>query len=200
MCLASALGIVLSVAALKFKTVNLLLKIVSPIPKTVFLPIVMLFFGIGEVSKLTFLLLFTLFPLCEAFKTTFLNTDRDTFFLCKKAGMSKMHLFADTVLLPSVPDILTALGHSFASAFAVLMLAESFGTLKGLGFFMLDCFLKMKYLKMFLAVLISATLGSLIPLIFEKTALLLCPWRKNAVFSRDTYIVSGQNNKEQTKV
>ncbi len=177
MLFSSMLAIGFSLAAIKFKTANAVLKLLSPIPKPLFLPIVMLIFGIGEASKIVFLLLYTIFQLTSEFKSAFLGFDRETYFLYKKQGMKNPLLFFEAVFLPAVPYLFTSLCHSFSSSFAMLILIESFGTLKGLGFFMLDSFLKMKYKEMAFAVVISAVLGGFLPLVFEKVAARFWPWK-----------------------
>ncbi len=178
-CLLSLpIALLLGVFVAVCRQIDAVLKIILPIPKLIFLPLIMLCFGIGEASKTIFLMLFTVFPLSDAFKTAFLSTDKDTVFMYKKAGMTSFASFCEITFPQSLPLILTALGSSAAQSFAVLILAEGYGTNKGLGFFILDSFFKVHYLKMLAAILLSSGLGFLFPLLSRILVKKLCKWYK----------------------
>lgn len=154
-----------------------ILRFLMPIPKIAFLPFIMLIFGIGELSKLTFLLFFTVFPLTDAVKNAFDKKDNDTLFLFKMQGASPMFLFWQLRLPAVLPTILSAVGSCFSGAFAVLLLAEGYGTNLGLGFFLVDSFLKFNYKNTFLAVVASSLLGCICPLLSKFAIKHLCPWK-----------------------
>lgn len=172
------LSVVLGILAAK-GFIAVILKYMLSVPKPALLPLIMLIFGIGEIAKSVLLVICLVFPLAEAVRASFESIDQDIVFRYKKAGMTRKLAFTSMYLPHCAPKILDSLGNTAAGAFALLILAESFGTRTGLGFYMTDCWIKMKYADMLSSVLTASAAGCLFPLFFIKIKKHICPWKKD---------------------
>lgn len=176
MALALPLSVLLGYYCSKKPGIDRLFCAFMPIPKLAFLPVIMLIFGVGEVSKIIFLLLFGVFLLTDALKNALKNVDINTWFLLKKGGADAKFLFFELYFPAILPTIFSATGSLFSQCFAVLVLAEGYGSCLGLGFFMIDSFLKFRYTHAIFAVVISSFLGCIGPILSKLAVRKLCQW------------------------
>ncbi len=160
--------------------VDRVLKFFVPIPKMAFLPIIMLIFGIKETSKIIFLMFFNIFQLTDSIKNAFLTIDANVLFMFKKCNADKNFLFWQIQLPFILPTIISNIGSCFSQSFAALMLAEGFGTTFGLGYFMLDSFLKFMYKETIFAIFLTSFLGCIFPFLSMFAIKRFCPWAKRA--------------------
>lgn len=64
------------------------------------------------------------------------------------------------MILPAIaPNLLTALKISTGTSLSVLFFAENFATTKGLGYFIMDSWMKLAYVDMFAGIVMMSLLG-----------------------------------------
>lgn len=140
--LAAVVGIPLGILVARSRVVNAAvnpwIELLRPVPPIAFLPLVVLWFGIGEVSKLVVVSYGAVFPIL-------LNTihgvraiDGSLLRAARVLGASPRQTFFLVVLPASLPSVVTGLRLGAGMSIFVLVAAELVGSSSGLGWLITD--------------------------------------------------------------
>jgi len=149
-----------------------------PIPKVSLFPIIILFFGIGEESKIFLITLILFFQVLVIVRDASSNIPPELVLSLRSLGANWRQLLRYVYLPASLPAALTSLRLNSAIAIAVLYLAESFATSSGLGYYVMDTWQQMSYPKMYAAVMAMSLLGATAFITLAFTEEKLCHWTK----------------------
>jgi ABC-type nitrate/sulfonate/bicarbonate transport system permease component len=133
-----ALGMAVGRSRLLENLVDPMLELLRPIPPLAFLPMMVLWFGIGEASKIAFIAYAAFFPI---FTTTLEGIKYVDPLLLRAAaslGAGRRDLFRYVVLPAALPAIITGLRLGFALSFFVIVAAEFIAADSGLGYLIND--------------------------------------------------------------
>lgn len=155
------LSISMGFAATKSKMLSNISGLAAPVPKLALMPIIMLFLGIGEAAKIILCILVVIFPMSLSIRDGFLEIDNQIYEPFIAAGFSKRKVFWRISLILCFPKILSSLKNGISSVISCLFFAESFGTSHGLGYYIIDMWIKMNYPKMLLGIVFISLLGFL---------------------------------------
>ncbi|HIC90381.1 MAG TPA: ABC transporter permease subunit, partial [Anaerolineae bacterium] len=111
--------------------------LVYPIPKIVFLPIVLLLLGIGDRSKIFIIAFILFFQILVVVRDAASTLRPELIASVRSLGGGRRALFRYVYLPATLPAALTALRISIGTAVAVLFFAESFATTSGLGYYII---------------------------------------------------------------
>ncbi len=106
-----------------------------PIPKVVFVPVVILFLGIGDTSKIIIMFLILFFQIVVLVRDQAGGIAPQLIQSLQSLGAGRRALFRFVYLPASLPAILTALRQSIGTAVAVLYITELSATKYGLGYY-----------------------------------------------------------------
>ncbi len=112
-----------------------LIYLTYPIPKVVFVPVVLLFLGIGDAPKIAIIFLILFFQILVLVRDQAAALRPELIQSVRSLGAGRRALFTFVYLPASIPAILTALRQSVGTAVAVLYIAELYATQKGLGYY-----------------------------------------------------------------
>ncbi|MDN5331479.1 MAG: NitT/TauT family transport system permease protein [Tepidanaerobacteraceae bacterium] len=149
-----------------------------PIPKIALLPIVMILFGLGEVSKITMIIIITVFQIIITARDTVKNIPKETFYSLKSLGASDVTVFKEIILPAAMPELLTAIRLSAGTAVSVLFFTENFGTTYGIGYFIMDAWMRVNYVDMYSGILVLGGIGLLIFLAVDAFDMIFCRWKR----------------------
>ncbi|HEX3073777.1 MAG TPA: ABC transporter permease subunit, partial [Ignavibacteriales bacterium] len=138
-----------------------------PIPKIALLPLVMIIFGLGEMSKVIVLTLIIVFQIIVASRDAVLSIPKETFYSMTSLGAGTAAMFRSVIIPASLPGILTALRISLGTALSVLFFTETFGTEFGLGYFIMDAWMRVDYVDMFSGILVLSNMGLLLFILLD---------------------------------
>jgi NitT/TauT family transport system permease protein len=169
------LGLVLGYYRLTDRWLSPIIALLYPIPKTTFLPVLMLAFGLGDAPKIGLIFLILVFPVTIMIRDFILHLDPDLFFPLIALGAKDYEIFRELLIPATVPQLLSTTRISMATALSVLFLAEAFGTRSGLGFFIMDAMQRINYPQMYAGILLLGCLGILS---FQGIDLLEKQWNK----------------------
>ena len=147
-----------------------------PIPKITLLPIIILFLGIGDLSKIFLISLILVFQILVIVRDDSKNIPEEYIFSLRSLGASKMQILKYVYFPACLPATLTALRLNVAVSIAVLYLAESFATNSGLGFYIMDTWQRLSYAKMYAGVLAMSLIGALLFIVLYYLEERLCRW------------------------
>lgn len=155
-----------------------ILYLLYPIPKVVFVPIILLFFGIGDVAKIVIIFLILFFQILVLVRDQAATLRPELIQSVMSLGAGRRALFKYVYLPASLPAILTALRQSVGTAVAVLYIAELFATTRGLGYYI---YFKgstlLDYPAMYAGVAAMSLLGLGLYFSVDRLEKWLCPWQ-----------------------
>ncbi len=139
--------------------VSPMIYLLYPIPKIVFLPLVLLLFGLGDLSKIFIIFLIVFFQILVTTRDAAKGIDEEQILSVLSLGARPRQIFFHTIFPACLPKILTSLRISIGTAIAVLFFVESFATENGLGFFILDAWSTLDYLSLYTGIMAMGVLG-----------------------------------------
>jgi NitT/TauT family transport system permease protein len=148
-----------------------------PIPKVVFVPIVLLLLGIGDLSKIAIIFLILFFQIVVLVRDQAAGLPPQLIQSLRSLGAGRRALFRFVYLPASLPAILTALRQSVGTAVAVLYIAELFATQYGLGYYIYyQGSTLLNYPAMYAGVIAMSLLGLGLYFSVDWMGKKLCPW------------------------
>ena len=155
-----------------------LIFLTYPIPKIVFLPILLVILGLGDASKIVLITLIVFFQLLVTARDAARAIPAGSVLSVRSLGAGRMDVFRHVVVPAALPDIFTALRIGTGTAVAVLFVAESIGGTTGLGYYIVDAWGRLAYDSMFAGILGMALLGVVIYELLEVAEARMCPWTR----------------------
>jgi len=147
-----------------------------PIPKIALLPILMLLVGLGEMSKLLMIFLIVVFQVIISVRDGIHEIPKEIFEPLISLGASFYDVFREVLWPASLPKFLTALRVAMATAVSVLFFTETFGTQYGMGYFIMDAWLRVNYLDMYAGIMTLSAIGLLLFGIMDLIEYRACRW------------------------
>jgi NitT/TauT family transport system permease protein len=148
-----------------------------PIPKIALLPIVMLIFGLGDLTKIVMIFLITFFPVVVNIRDEVKNIPEEIFYPMYSLGATNFQIIKEIIFPGIIKAILTSLRIGIGTAISVLFFTENFGTEYGMGYFIMDSWMRINYIQMYSGILILSIIGLLFFIIIDVLDGILCPWR-----------------------
>jgi ABC-type nitrate/sulfonate/bicarbonate transport system permease component len=155
-----------------------IIYLLYPIPKVVFVPIILLFFGIGDAAKIVIIFLILFFQILVLVRDQAATLRPELIQSVRSLGAGRRALFRYVYLPASLPAILTALRQSVGTAVAVLYIAELFATNKRLGYYIyFEGSTLLDYPAMYAGVVAMSLLGLGMYFTVDRLERWLCPWQ-----------------------
>lgn len=150
-----------------------------PIPKLALLPIVMLLLGLGDASKITLIVLIVLPQVILAVRDAVRQIPADLYDIYRCLRADGWQQFRQITLPACLYAILSTSRISLGTAISVLFFTENYGTRHGMGYFIMDAWLRMDYPTMYGAILILSGLGLLLFLIIDAIGWFGMSWQRS---------------------
>ena len=148
-----------------------------PVPKIALLPILMLLAGVGEMSKVLMLFLIIVFQVIIAVRDAVRAIPQETYMPLLSLGASFFSIFRHVLWPASLPKFITAVRVAMATAISVLFFTETFGSQYGLGYFIMDAWLRVNYLEMYAGIVVLSLLGLLLFSMLDFIEMRVCRWQ-----------------------
>ncbi|MDR1775725.1 MAG: ABC transporter permease subunit [Actinomycetes bacterium] len=153
------------------------LYLLYPIPKVVFLPVLLVLLGLGNAPKIVLIGVVVFFQTLVTARDAARNIDAQYLMSVRSLGASRMQTARHVVVPATLPEVFTALRINVGTAIAILFLAESIAGTSGLGYYIVQAWGMIDYHAMFAGIIAMALLGVII---YEALALAeraLIRWR-----------------------
>lgn len=148
-----------------------------PIPKIALLPVVMLFFGLGETSKVLMIMLILLFQVIISVRDGIKAIPESTYDVLSSLGASASQKFWSVTLPGALSVILSTIRISLGTAISVLFFTEIYGTEHGMGFFIMDAWLRLDYPEMYAGIMLFSLVGFVLFLLVDVLDYKFMKWR-----------------------
>ena len=156
------------------------IEFVRPIPPLAFLPMFLVWFGLGETSKIVFIGYTTFFPMFVAIAAAVLRVDVVLLRAAASLGASRADLVRRVVLPAALPGIVVALRLGFGLALFVIVGAEFMGADAGLGHLIMEGRTFFNPPQIVMGALVLGLLGSLFNMLLLAAERRLLRWRAAA--------------------
>jgi ABC-type nitrate/sulfonate/bicarbonate transport system permease component len=131
------LGVGIGVAMSRNKVANWffdpIISVGFPMPKIAFLPVVILWLGVYDVSKITIIVIDAIFPVIAATVIAIQGVERELIWSARNMGATNRELLTQIVLPAALPQILTGLQVALPLTLIVAVVAEMLMGGYGLG-------------------------------------------------------------------
>jgi ABC-type nitrate/sulfonate/bicarbonate transport system permease component len=148
-----------------------------PIPKVVFLPVLLVLLGIGDASKVSLIALILFFQILVTARDAAKSIPYDSVLSVRSLGAGRWDVFRHVVFPAALPDIFTALRISVGTAIAVLFFSETVAGDSGLGWYILDAWSRMDYPAMYAGIVAMGMLGVFFYEVLELVERRVARWR-----------------------
>lgn len=155
-----------------------LLYTLYPVPKIAFLPLLMLFLGLGNLSKITLVSLILFFQIAITIRDSVKGVHPSYFLAIKSLGASKRQIYQHVIIPAILPNLFTSLRISVGTSISVLFFAENFATRYGIGYYIMDSWLKLDYNAMFAGIIAISLMGSALFGILDLMETKICKWHQ----------------------
>lgn len=156
------LGIWSAISTKVYQAIDFIIQFYRPIPPLAYYTVLILWFGIGEISKILLLFLAALAPIYISAYEGVKGINKEYILSAKCLGAKKEFMFINIILPAALPTIFTGLRTSIGVTFSTLVSAEMVASTSGIGWMVIDA---SKYLKsdvMFVGILLLGFVGLLI--------------------------------------
>ncbi|MBL1226076.1 ABC transporter permease [Enterococcus sp. BWR-S5] len=161
------LGIMFSRRSVADKLFGPLLYFLYPLPKVAFLPVFMLFFGLGNTSKVLLIFSIISIQVIVSIRDSVNRIPESYYQVMRNYHSSKVQELQFLILPALLPGLLASLRISTGISLASLFFAENYNTTYGLGYLILSAWSKMDYEEMFAGILMIGFLGYLLFSFFD---------------------------------
>lgn len=176
------IGVTLGIVSGMYKNIDHflapLIYLLYPIPKIAFLPVFMLLFGLGDLSKIILVFVIVIFQIIVTTRDGVKNIDSKYFASARSLGMNKWDIYKHLILPAVMPGILTALRITIGSSIAVLFFAENFAVRLGIGYYIMNSWSMVNYLKMYSGIIAVSFLGLALFKLIDVLENRFCSWQK----------------------
>lgn len=120
------------------RALNPLLQLLRPISPLAWIPISILWFGVGDLAAIFLIFLASFLPLTVAAMNAVRNVPSTLLNAGRNFGLSNPRLLASVILPAALPQLIVALRISLGVAWLVVVAAEMIAVNSGLGFLIVD--------------------------------------------------------------
>lgn len=171
------LGLVTGYSRVGSAMVSPIMAFIRPIPPIAFIPMVVLYFGLGEVGKVV-LIFWT------AFNYVHVNAHAGAAGVpiayqraAQSIGLTSRQTFFRVVLPSAIPQIFTGLKVAMALSWAVVVAAELTGAQSGLGYMISDAALTFRIPAVFIGIALIGAIGLMLNVLLNVLETWLVHWK-----------------------
>ncbi len=175
---ALALGLLTALCVPVRLMVEPVVEFVRPIPPLAFLPMFLVWFGLGEASKVAFIAYTTFFPMFVAIAASTLRIDMALLRAAASLGARHLDLVLRVIMPAALPGIIVALRLGFALALFVIVGAEFMGADSGIGYLIMEGRTFFVPAQIVMGALVLGLLGSLVNALLLEAERRLFRWHE----------------------
>lgn len=170
------LGILLGVNKTFNRLFSPFLYYMYPIPKVAFLPVFMLLFGLGNMSKILLIIFIIVFQMILSVRDGVIQIPSTYFKVMSSFSATSKQQYRYLIIPAILPQVFSGLRISIGISLATLFFAENYATTYGVGYFILSAWSKMNYPEMFSGIVVLGFIGLLFFKLLDWLEAHYTPW------------------------
>ncbi|RRH95145.1 ABC transporter permease subunit [Mesorhizobium tamadayense] len=153
-----------------------LLEFLRPIPPLAYLPLIVIWFGIGEPSKVLVIAIAMLAPVALSTAAGVRGVSRERIDAARSLGATRGQVVRHVVLPSALPSILTGLRIALGAGWSTLVAAELVAATRGLGFMIQSAAQFLVTDVVVMGILVIATIAFALEFVIRRIERALVPW------------------------
>ncbi|PWC44307.1 ABC transporter permease subunit [Azospirillum sp. TSO22-1] len=170
-------GIALGLSPVARGVLEPVIEFYRPIPPLAYLPLIVIWFGIGELSKVLLIALAVFAPVVLATAAGVRSVDPERVNAARSLGATRGQVVRLVVLPSALPDILTGIRIGLGVGWSTLVAAELVAATRGLGFMVQSAAQFLVTDVVVLGILVIAAVAFALEILVRLAQRLLVPWQ-----------------------
>lgn len=170
------LGILMGLNPLVGAALDPLVEFYRPIPPLAYLPLVIIWFGIGEPSKILVIAIAMLAPVALSTASGVRGVSRERVNAARSLGATRAQVVRHVVLPSALPSILTGLRIALGAGWSTLVAAELVAATRGLGFMIQSAAQFLVTDVVIMGILVIAAIAFVLEFAIRRIERALVPW------------------------
>jgi NitT/TauT family transport system permease protein/sulfonate transport system permease protein len=184
----SLLGILLGIATgrnrIIDRSIGPLVQLLRPIPSIAIVPLAIVWFGLGEMSKYFLVFWGVFFPVWINTHIGASNVQKNFLWVARSLGAKGSRVLYEVIFPAAAPFIIAGMRTGIAIAFICLVAAEMAGAYGGVGYRVYVSHLVFRVDKMMVGIITLGLMGAVADMLFVGIVNWLLPWyRKNSDYA-----------------
>jgi taurine transport system permease protein len=179
--LAIPTGIAIGLSRVAHGILDPLIELYRPVPPLAYLPLIVIWFGIGELSKVLLIFLAIYAPIAIATAGGVRQVSQNRLRAAQSLGATRFQLLRYVVLPSAVPDILTGIRIGLGTGWSTLVAAELVAATSGLGFMVQSAAQFLVTDVVILGIAVIAIIAFALELSLRALSRRLAPWREQGI-------------------
>ncbi len=176
--LAIPTGIAIGLSRIAQGMLDPLIELYRPVPPLAYLPLIVIWFGIGELSKVLLIFLAIFAPIAIATAGGVRQVSQNRLRAAQSLGATRWQLLRFVVLPSAVPDILTGIRIGLGTGWSTLVAADLVAATSGLGFMVQSAAQFLVTDVVILGIAVIAIIAFALELSLRALSRRLAPWRE----------------------
>lgn len=151
-------------------------EVIRPIPPIAWIPLIIMWFGIGEFPKVLLVFIGTFVPLVINTSTGIEMVDKINIQVGKIFGGKNIQILKEIVIPTALPSIFAGIRTSVSSGWTTVLAAEMLGAKEGLGSLVTRGWQGSDLALVLVSVITIAIIGALLSVSLQKLEKVVCPW------------------------
>jgi sulfonate transport system permease protein len=182
----TVLGLTAGLSRLGEDTIDPSLQMARMMPHLALIPLMILWFGIGETPKLVLIALGSTFPIYLNLFSSIRGADRKLIEAASTLGLSHLETIWNVILPAALPGFLTGLRQALGIAWISLVVAEQINATSGIGYLIMNARDFLQTDVIFDGLLVYALLGLATDYLVRRLERRLLAWRPALIAARGT--------------
>jgi ABC-type nitrate/sulfonate/bicarbonate transport system permease component len=172
------IGLLMAISDAMHDYLNFWVSALYATPTVAVAPLFIIWFGLGMESKVAVAALLGIFPVIINTEAGIRTTDRQLLETARSFQATDFQIFRKVLIPSALPFIVTGLRLAVGRALVGVVVAEFFGSRRGLGNLVLSSSQVFDTATLFMAVIVLASAGALLVSLLSTIEQRLAPWRK----------------------
>ena len=176
-CLAVPIGILMGLSPWIKGVFDPPIEFYWPLPPLSYLPLMIIWLGIGEASKITLLTLAMFAPICVSAQAGVRGVVQERIQAVQSLGATRWQIFRHVILPSALPDILTGTRIALGVGWGTLVAAELIAATQGVGFMIMSASHFLATDVVFVGIILIAILAFGFSFAIRTLERILVPWK-----------------------
>jgi len=174
------LGLAMGISRPLRAAIDPLVSATYPIPKSAILPLVLLIFGLGEMSKVVMVALGAFYPILINTVLGVVNLDKVYLDVGHNYRANRWQVFRTIALPGALPSIMAGIKLAMGMGLILIAISEMVAANDGIGYMIWNSWQVLTVDTMYVGLLVIAILGFLFSLALDEIERMLIPWKAKA--------------------
>jgi ABC-type nitrate/sulfonate/bicarbonate transport system permease component len=174
------LGLAMGISRPLRAAIDPLISATYPIPKSAILPLVLLIFGLGEMSKVVMVALGAFYPIVINTLVGVVNLDRIYLDVGHNFRAGRWQVFRTIALPGALPSIMAGIKLAVGMGLILIAISEMVAANDGIGFMIWNAWQVLTVDTMYVGLLVIAILGFVFSVVLDQIERWLIPWKSSA--------------------